>query len=231
MAGMMGLSLILGIMAVLGGAWLQAGGEEADLMEEMGQTQTTGLNTMNVEWDLAVTDPNATSSDCDALVKLLTEDEDNPTEYECDGTTLLMSVSLSYMCEDAEDGVETAKDAGVDGEALEDAEQDRDDICAGASAGTMGTVGMWAGIVCALVATLVLVLPMAGVDAMDAIPDVGKMVVSWGAGGFMLLGMLMWYLMLPDGDSEMAVHLWMAGAAMTIGLGSTAIGQFIPENE
>ena len=38
--------------------------------------------------------------------------------------------------------------------------------------------------------------------------------------------------MLPDGgDMTMGMICWMAGAAMTMGLGSTAIGQFIPENE
>ena len=41
----------------------------------------------------------------------------------------------------------------------------------------------------------------------------------------------MWYFMLPDGDSDIGSGLLMAGAAMTIALGSTAIGQFIPENE
>ena len=93
MAGMMGLSLILGIMAVLGGAWLQAGGEDAELMEEMGQTQTTGLNTMNVEWDLTKVNPEATSSDCDDMAELMSDDDDDGTEVECDGTTLLMSAS------------------------------------------------------------------------------------------------------------------------------------------
>ncbi|MGB0802385.1 MAG: hypothetical protein ACPGSV_05200, partial [Candidatus Poseidoniaceae archaeon] len=80
MAGMMGLSLILGIMAVLGGAWLQAGGEDAELMEEMGQTQTTGLNTMNVEWDLTKVNPEATSSDCDDMADLMSDDDDDRTE-------------------------------------------------------------------------------------------------------------------------------------------------------
>ena len=32
--------------------------------------------------------------------------------------------------------------------------------------------------------TLMMVLPMAGVDAMDAIPEIGQKVISWGAGGF-----------------------------------------------
>ena len=45
-----------------------------------------------------------------------------------------------------------------------------------ASAGSMGAMGMWAGIVLHLLATLMMVLPMAGVDAMDAVPEIGQKV-------------------------------------------------------
>jgi hypothetical protein len=96
----------------------------------------------------------------------------------------------------------------------------------------MGTIGMWAGVFCALMVTLMLVLPMAGIDAMDAVPDMGKTVLSWGAGALMLVGMLGWFLMLPsDGEMVMGMSGWMAGAAMSLGLGSTLIGQFIPSDE
>ena len=44
-----------------------------------------------------------------------------------------------------------------------------EDDCDMASAGMIGTIGMWAGIICALMVTLMMVLPMAGVDAMDAV--------------------------------------------------------------
>ena len=47
----------------------------------------------------------------------------------------------------------------------------------------------------------------------------------------MLLGMVLWYFMLPDGDASAGMSLWMAGAAMSIALGSTLIGQFIPADE
>ena len=39
-------------------------------------------------------------------------------------------------------------------------------------------------------------------------------------------------MMLPDGGNmSLGMSGLMAGAAMTIGLGSAAVGQFIPENE
>tara|TARA_X000001036_G_scaffold394797_1_gene395345 strand:- start:341 stop:1036 length:696 start_codon:yes stop_codon:yes gene_type:complete len=221
MAGMMALCLVLGLWATLGDAWLEA--EEDDDMEDL--TATSGLN--NVVYTLSELDGN-----CDDAKESFEEDDKSDAEYECeDDDTLVVTMSISELCDDGESDLDDAKDAGLEGDALDDMQEDVDEICDTASAGTMGTIGMWAGVVCALVAALILILPMAGVDAMDAIPDVAKMIVSWGAGGFMLLGMLLWYFMLPDGDSSMAIHLWMAGAAMTIGLGSTAIGQFIPENE
>ena len=108
---------------------------------------------------------------------------------------------------------------------------DEDEVCDMATGGMIGTVGMWAGVVCALIMTLTLALPMAGVDAMDAVPEMVTKIAMWGAGGLMLVGMLGWYLMLGDGDSEMGTHLWMAGAAMSMGLGSALISQFIEADE
>ena len=100
-----------------------------------------------------------------------------------------------------------------------------------ATGGMIGTIGMWAGVVCALIMTLSLVLPMAGVDAMDAVPEMANKIAMWGAGGLMLVGMLGWYVMLGDGDAEMGMSVWMAGAAMSLGLGAAAISQFIEADE
>ena len=140
-------------------------------------------------------------------------------------------MGLSDQCDFYGDLVETYEDMGMEGDDIKEITDAEDDACAAATAGTMGTIGMWGGVVLALVATLMMVLPMAGVDAMDAIPEMGQKVISWGAGGLMLLGMVLWYFMLPDGDSSAGMSLWMAGAAMSIALGSTLIGQFIPADE
>jgi len=228
MAGMMAVSLILGIIGVLGDAWLDA---EPDEDEEIdGLTMSYGLNILAVNYDLTEFMGGMAEGECDAMLEDMGDDDDVEAECE-DDDTLYATMSLSDMCDEAESDLADAKDAGLEGDALDDAQEETDDVCAAASAGTMGTIGMWAGVVCALVATLMLVLPMAGVDAMDAIPDMGKMIVTWGAGGLMLLGMLLWYLMLPDGDSSMGLHLWLAGAAMTIGLGAAAMDQFMPAEE
>jgi hypothetical protein len=228
MAGMMAVSLILGIIGVLGDAWLVS---EDDEMDMDGLEVTYGLNNMALTYDLTELVDGMMEGECDDMLEGMEEDQKD-MEGECeDDDTLYATMSLSDWCDDAESELADAKDAGLDGDDLDDAQKDTDDVCASASAGTMGTIGMWAGVVCALVVTLMLVLPMAGVDAMDAIPDMGKMIVTWGAGGLMLLGMLLWMIMMPEGESSMGLHLWLAGAAMTIGLGAAAMDQFIPADE
>ena len=176
--------------------------------EEDDVTTNTGLSNQEIIMDAEEDEM------CD-FMKDMYEELFKDATVECDDAVLTMTIGISDLCETLEE---------VEGEADEDCED-------GASAGTMGSIGMWGGLVLALLATLMMVLPMAGVDAMDQIPEIGQKVISWGAGGLMLLGLLMWYFMLPDGDSDMASGLRMAGAAMSLALGSTAIGQFIPENE
>ena len=67
---------------------------------------------------------------------------------------------------------------------------------------------------------------------MDAVPEMATKVATWGAGALMLVGMLGWYMMLPDGgESTLGMSGWMAGAAMSMGLGSALIGQFIEADE
>ena len=143
------------------------------------------------------------------MCDMMAEGMDDEGDAECDGSTLTATMSFSDEC-----------DAGDD------------DSCDMATAGMIGTIGMWAGVVCALLITLTMVLPMAGVDAMDAVPEMATKVATWGAGALMLVGMLGWYFMLPDGgDMSLGMSGWMAGAAMSMGLGSALIGQFIEAEE
>ena len=206
MAAMAGLCLVLGIIAALGSTWLVPTGDDAEELEDMDSDAGAGLTS---SWSTTET---GSADECKASKDYL-EDMDDNIEVECDGKILEMSASFSDLC-DAEG-------------------EDYEDDCDMASAGMIGTIGMWAGIICALMVTLTLVLPMAGVDAMDAVPEMGKTIATWGAGALMLVGMLGWYIMLPDTDSETGLGMsgWLAGAAMSMGLGSALIGQFIEENE
>ena len=172
--------------------------------EEMeGMDTGAGLTSSWAEMDTA--DMGASSeSECEMMADMM-----EGGEAECDGTVLTMTMSFSDGCDDGDD-----------------------DSCDMATGGLIGTIGMWAGIICALMVTLTLVLPMAGVDAMDAVPEMGNKIATWGAGALMLVGMLGWYLMLPDGgEMSLGMSGWMAGAAMSTGLVSALICQFIEADE
>ena len=146
-----------------------------------------------------------TAEMCDMMIEMMEDEGD----AECDGSMLTMTISFSDLCDEGDD-----------------------ESCDMATGGMIGTIGMWAGVVCALLITLTMVLPMAGVDAMDAVPEMATKVATWGAGALMLVGMLGWYFMLPDGgEMSLGMSGWMAGAAMSMGLGSALIGQFIEADE
>ncbi|MGB0202070.1 MAG: hypothetical protein ACPF9L_04765 [Candidatus Poseidoniaceae archaeon] len=202
MTALAALSMILGIVGAMGGTWLVPTGDDAEAMEEMDMDVGYGLTSVWTTMDAGDADT------CDAMAEMM---DDGTGEVECDGAELTMTSSFSDICDDDDD----------------------DDACDMATGGMIGTIGMWAGIICALVLTLTLALPMAGVDAMDNLPDMAKTITMWGAGALMLVGMLGWYIMLPDTDSETGLGMsgWLAGAAMTMGLGAAATSQFIEADE
>ena len=204
MTALAALCLVLGIVGALGGTWLVPTGDDAKDMEEMDMDMGYGLTSV---WSVMDT---GDADMCDAMVEGLEEESDG-IEAECDGSEMTISQSFSTICD----------------------EDDDDDACDMATGGMIGTIGMWAGIICALVLTLTLALPMAGVDAMDNLPDMANTITMWGAGALMLVGMLGWYIMLPDTDSETGLGMsgWLAGAAMTMGLGAAATSQFIEADE
>jgi len=201
MAAMSALCLILGIMGAMGSTWLVP-------EEEMeGMDGGTSLTSQWAEMDTKEMGASS-ESECEMVADAFSEEE-GAGDAECDGTVLTMTVSFSDLCDDGDD-----------------------ESCDMATGGMIGTIGMWAGIVCALLITLTMVLPMAGVDAMDAVPENVTQIATWGAGALMLIGMLGWYFMLPDGgDMSLGMSGWMAGAAMSMGLGSALIGQFIEADE
>ena len=204
MTALAALCMILGIVGAMGGTWLVPTGDDAEELEEMDMESGMGLTSSWSTMDAGDADT------CDMMADMMSSDEEG-VEAECDGAELTMTASFSDIC---------------------DAEDD-DDACDMATGGMIGTIGMWAGIICALVLTLTLALPMAGVDAMDNLPDMAKTITMWGAGALMLVGMLGWYIMIPESDSETGLGMsgWLAGAAMTMGLGAAATSQFIEADE
>ena len=210
MAAMSALCLVLGIMGAMGSTWLTAdySDEEQEMADEMG-IESSGA-ALNYGW--IIIDRDVSESDCENIIEATESGIGGTASCDSDGV-MTVEMPFSEQCDDLE---------GEDGE----------DSCDMATGGMIGTIGMWAGIVCALLITLTMVLPMAGIDAMDAVPEMATKVATWGAGALMLVGMLGWYFMLPDGgDMSLGMSGMMAGAAMSMGLGSALIGQFIEADE
>ena len=177
MAGMVVLSLVLGLLAVLGSSWMTA--------SEDGFEANYGLSEMEVEMTMG----DATMSD---------------------------SAKWSDACEAAEDiGIED------------------DESCDMATAGTIGTIGLWVGIVMAGLFAAMMILPMAGIDAMDGMPDIAQKLISWGAGGMMLLGTIGWMIMAPEMLDEVGygMSFIMAIIAGVLGLAASAMDMFVAADE
>ena len=119
-----------------------------------------------------------------------------------------MDVDYSEMCDDTDD----------------------DDMCSAASAGTFGGLFIWLGIIVTVVAGLVMILPMFGIDAMDAIPEIGQKVVTWAAGGLILAGALLWWILMPEFEDGMGVGMsfFMAMFAGMLGLAAPLMDMFVP---
>ena len=230
LSGMMGLCLLLGILAVLGSTWLVPTGDDAEEMEDAGIEQSYGLNTWNLAMD-DVSSQFAPALDGDGeevemsdkekaeLCEQMLEgyEDELDASGECDGESIELSWSISDAC---------------DSEMIDD-DDEKEECDSTASAGTMGSIGMWGGIICTLLAVLILVLPMAGVDALDSMPDIAKTIVSWAAGGLMLFGILLWIIMLPDTDTEtgLGMSAWLGIIAAVLGLGAAGMDQFMPAEE
>ena len=112
-------------------------------------------------------------------------------------------------------------------------ETDDDDMCSLASAGTFGGLFMWLGIIVTIVAGLMMILPMFGVDAMDSIPEIGQKIIPWAAGGLILAGALLWRILLPELETDMSAGMSFIVAmfAGLLGLGAPLVDMFVPAED
>lgn len=174
--------------------------------EDSGETSSSGLeNSM-------IVNTYKNSTECEDTKDMMVG-FGVPGEISCDGKEMTIILEIATICEPPEG-------------------QEMTDECVDLlSANSRGSMGMWAGASCALIAMLMLVLPMIGIGALDQLPHIAKTVFSWGAGGLMLLGVLMWFMTLPDGDMSASTGLYMAVFASLLGLGSAFMGKFVPAQD
>ena len=105
-----------------------------------------------------------------------------------------------------------------------------DEVCSLATAGTVGAIGLWIGILLVAAFAAMLILRIAGIDVMDErIPDMAKMAIQWGAGAMILLGAIGWLILKPEleDDFGIGISFWMAILAGILALGASAMDTFV----
>ena len=110
-------------------------------------------------------------------------------------------------------------------------ESDDDEPCELATAGFVGKMGLWIGILMAGTYAAMMIMPIVGNDSMDAIPEIGQKIISWGAGGMMLLGVIGWLILKPEMDDEvvgLGMSFFMAMFAGLLGLAAPLMDMFVP---
>ena len=122
------------------------------------------------------------------------------------------SDSLSELCELEEEVVEST-DA---------------DTCAIARAGAVATVFLWLGILFTVLTIVHSYLPVEVLDWMDErIPESVTATIVWFGGVSMLIGVLLWYILLPDiGTVDVGRSAYLTVMAGLVGLGSIVFNKY-----
>ena len=122
------------------------------------------------------------------------------------------SDSLSELCELEEEVVDST-DA---------------DTCAIARAGAVATVFLWLGIMFTVLTIVHSYLPVEVLDWMDErIPESVTATIVWFGGVSMLIGVLLWYILLPDiGTVDVGRSAYLTVMAGLVGLGSIVFNKY-----
>ena len=120
--------------------------------------------------------------------------------------------SLSELCE-LEEEVGDSTDA---------------DTCAIARAGAVATVFLWLGIMFTVLTIVHSYLPVEVLDWMDErIPESVTATIVWFGGVSMLIGVLLWYILLPDiGTVDVGRSAYLTVMAGLVGLGSIVFSKY-----
>ena len=101
------------------------------------------------------------------------------------------------------------------------------DVCSMKTAGTTAKVFIWIGLILCLYMIVISILPIAGKgDLVNRIPAVLTMIASWAAGGMILAGVILWYLIAPTAGFDVGFSAYMTLFAGLLGLGSTFMNKF-----
>ena len=101
------------------------------------------------------------------------------------------------------------------------------EFCSMQTAGTTAKVFIWIGLILCLYMIVISILPIAGKgDLVNRIPAILTMIASWAAGGMILAGVILWYLIAPTDGFDVGFSAYMTLFAGLLGLGSTFMNKF-----
>ena len=198
---MIAVSIATSAMGLFMDSWRFIDEDEAVKEDETseGISGSQGLNNLDVEYDLTKFFGGLIEGQCDEFKENLDDGDRGPKDSEClDDDTLQATFELSEMCDDAEDDLKDAKDAGLTGDSLDEYEEDAEDICATADAGTTGSIILWIGFGSAIISMVLCVITAFSGDSGSR--KAGGF-VSLSAGLLMIGATLLWVIILPHGIS------------------------------
>jgi hypothetical protein len=174
----------------------------AETNEDSGETTSSGLeNSM-------IVNSYKNNTECEATKDMMVG-FGVPGEISCDGKELTVLMNIEELCEPEEEGEMT---------------ENCEDVLA---ANSMGSTGMWAGAACALLLSVQFILPKFGLGVLDDLPIAVQTIISWSVGALMLIGVISWYVLLPEGDASASIGLYLAIIASVVGFSGAAVGQFV----
>ena len=99
------------------------------------------------------------------------------------------------------------------------------DTCDIARAGAFATVFLWLGVLFTSLTIVRALLPPEGADWVDEnVPGALQSIVAWSSGSLMIVGVVLWYILLPDiGSVDVGGSAYLALIGGALGLGSIVV--------
>ena len=203
------VTLVFSTWGVLGGTWLLPSEDTADDMPDYMDVRAS-LNSVHMAMDTS--DDMYGDLSCDEVLDGAIEGGDwDKDDVECDGDILTMTMSWS----DAYDECQKALDDDSTTEEEDDCEENNEM----ASAGTWGGITLWVSVAAGLGAALLIVFNVFGIGALPVDTQKFGMIVGIAAGALAGIGVLLWYLLLPDSDDFVAgLNVWLTITGAVTGI-------------
>jgi hypothetical protein len=206
--GCIALTLIFSIMGQFGTTWLvdDLSIEDDGMSGELSTSLSEGYTLPDKVLSPSIDGGNVTMVEADWTKEMCKAMADPDNGTSCEGETMVSSFSdLHDLCSTS---IKQAKDNGATDEMLKDSTESCDEIGAMASAGSSGGMILWVGILAALAATVLIVFNMLGMEVIPVDTQKFGMITGIAAGVLIGVAVLVWYLLLPEGDSSAGMSLW-----------------------